>query len=274
MPHRRLFLHSAVFALIGLVSGTPARAQDSPSRSVAWSYEMTVDATHDLEFAEGMKGWMQRAGEDGETWTWNVFQAVTGPPRYVVMTPGHAFADFDRQPVADEARQKENQEWFQEQLAPYFRDPVSVIMAGRDELSVPIPEGDQPPRFWNVIEWELTDNSTEAYLALTNAFGKIREAFVAMNEQAVANGAEPGGYTVFDVAFTEGPPRMMIALPFNAFGGLDGQDPIGFFNALAATHGHEDAILIEAVLGRYLRQLRAHAWAYRPDLSYTPDSGM
>ncbi len=274
MQIRRLIVACACLTLVGASFAAPAAAQDEAPPPVVWFYEMTVPVTDNPAFTAGMEGWIERVAEDGETWTWNVFESVTGPPKYVVMTPWHDFADFDREPLVDEARQEDNDEWFQENLAPYFHDPVSVMMVAREEISVPIPMTDEPPPLWQVIEWELTEGSTQAYLALTNAFAKIREAYTAVNEQAVAAGEDPFGYNVFDVLFTEGPGRMMVAFPFNQFADLDGGDPLAFFNALVAAHGHEDAVMIEAVLNKYLTQVRAHIWAHRVDLSHMPDAGM
>lgn len=273
MAIRRCMFACAALALVGTVFVAPATAQDAPP-PVVWFYEMTVDVDDNPEFVEGMEGWMERIAEDGETWTWNVFEAVTGPPKYVIMTPFHDFADFDRGSIVDEARQEENDAWFQENLAPYIRNPVSEMMMVRSDLSVPTPESDTPPPFWNVIEWELTEGSTEAYLALTNAFMKVREAFMAMNQQAAAAGEEPGGYNVFNMLYSDGPGGMMVALPFDEFGDLDGGDPLSFFNAMVATHGHEDAVMIEAVFSRYLKQTRSNIWVHRMDLSHMPDGGM
>ena len=271
---RRLVLASVTLALVFGAFAAPASAQAEPPPPVVWFYEMTVDIPHNPAFVEGMEGWMERIADDGETWTWNVFESFTGPPKYVVMTPWHDFADFDRGPIVGEARTEENDEWFQENLAPHFRDPVSVMMVARDELSVAIEMGDEPPRFWNVIEWERTDGSAEAFMALTNAFAKVREGFEAANAQAVAAGEEASGYNVFDVIYTEGPGRVMVALPFNEFADLDGGDPLGFFNAMVATHGHEDAVVIERVFAKYLKQVRNHIWVHRTDLSHMPDPGM
>jgi hypothetical protein len=273
MLFRRLLITGAVLALGGTAFVAPASAQEAPP-PIFWLYEMSVDITDNPEFSEGMEGWMERIAEDGETWTWNVFESVTGPPRYVVMTPWHDFADFDRQPTVSEARQEDNDEWFQENVAPYFHDPVSVMMSARADISVPIPVGDAPPRFWNVIEWEITEGTTEAYLELTNAFSKVREAFEAVNAQAAAAGEDASGYNVFDFLFTDGPGRMMVALPFDQFADLDGQDPLGFFNAMVATHGHQDAVMIDQVFTRYLKQTRNNLWVHRTDLSHMPDGGM
>jgi hypothetical protein len=271
---RRIVFASAALALLGTTVITPAAAQDAPPPPVVWFYEMSVDITDNPEFVEGMEGWVQRIAEDGETWTWNVFESVTGPPKYVIMSPWHDFADFDRGPIVDQARQEANDEWFQENLAPYFHDPVSVMMVARGDISLPLPMGDEPPPLWNVIEFEYTEGSSEGYLAVTNAFMKVREAFEAVNAQAAAVGADAGGYNVFDVIYTEGANRMMVALPLTQFADLDGQDPLGFFNAMVATHGHEDAVMIDRVMTKYLKQTRSHLWAHRTDLSHMPDAGM
>lgn len=261
---------AGAFALLFALFSSPAVAQDG---NVAWFYQIDVAVADADAFEAGLEGWAERLAEDGEPWTWNVFQTVTGPSQYVIMTPGRTFGDFDRDPLVDEDRMEENDEWFQENLAPYVSNGQSVMMVLRPEISVTGGDQENPP-LWNVIEWELTDGSTDAYMSLTNVFTKIRDAYSGMMEEATAAGESPMGYNIFDIRFSDGPPRMLASFPMREFGDMDGGDPLGFFQAMAEAYGHQDAVMIDATMAKYLKQVRNNIWVHRMDLSHMPDSGM
>ena len=243
-------------------------AQDAPPPPVSWFFELEVPPANQLAFNSAMEEWMERVAEDGETWVWNVFEAVTGPSEYVVMTPFHDFADFDRGPIVDQSRQEDNNEWFAENMAPTVTDVHSRMMMLNADWSVPY-AGDEPPPLWQVIEYEWTDNSTEAYLAVGNVMGKVKEAFEAMLAEAPAD-AGPMAYNIFELMYGDGPGGVLIALPLMDFASLDGGDPLGFFDGMAATHGHEDAVMIDRTLSKYLKPVSANIYAHRMDLSYDP----
>ena len=64
---------------------------------------------------------------------------------------------------------------------------------------------------------------------------------------------------------------MLVSIPVASMSELDGGDALGFFNMLAATHGHEDAAAIDRVFSKYLKQVEANIYVWRQDLSYVPD---
>jgi len=269
MKLHRLVPAIAILAMLGAPLSTPAAAQDAPPPPVVAYYEMEVGLTDMPDVTEGLAGWAERLAEDGETWTWNVYQSVSGPPRFTIMSPFHNWADFDREPTVSPERMEENEEYMQENFMPYVRNPSSTFMVHRDDVSMP-GEYEDEPAYWQVMEWEV-DNSTMAYLAITNAMMKVKEAFTSVNEMAMAEGEEGGSYHVFDIWTGDGPARMMIAFPFDEMGDLDGGSPMDFFNAMVMEHGHEDAVAIEETFNRYTRVIRNHFWAHRPDLSYAPE---
>jgi len=270
MIARRLVPALAILAMLAGAHATPAVAQDPPP-PVFWYYEMEVHPADMPDFNEGLTGWAERLEEDGETWTWDVYQSVTGPPRFTIMTPFHNFADFDRDPIVSGERMAENEEYMAENLTPYIRNPVSTMMVHRDDVSMPR-QSPEPPAYWQVTEWEV-ENSTMAYAAIQNAMMKVKEAFTSVNEMAVAAGETPGAYNVFDVMTGDGPTRIMIAFPMDALGDMDGGDPFFFFNTMVATHGHEDAVMVEEVFAEYTKVARMHIWAHRPDVSHVGAMG-
>lgn len=241
-------------------------AQEAPP-PVAWFIELDVPPPMQAGFDEAMVEWLDRMAEDGETWVWNTFEAVTGPSEYVVMTPFHNFADFDRGPIVDEARMQDNEEWFAENMAPTVQDLHSRMMVLNADWSAPY-MGEDPPPLWHVIEYEWTDNSTEAYLAIANVMGKVKEAWGMMAAEAPADAVI--GYSAFELVFGEGGGGVLIALPMADFASFDGADPLGFFNGMAAAHGHEDAVMIDRTFAKYFRQVSSNIYAHRMDLSYDP----
>ncbi len=269
MSLRSTLVRTSALALLALLITVPASAQEA-APNIAVTYTADVAPADMSAFSEGLEGWVERMAEDGETWTWNVFQTFTGPPRFVIMSPGHTFADFDRDPTVTEDRMSENEEYMQENVSRYLMNAEVSMMQLREDISNQTPE-DMAPPFWQVISWELTDGSTQGYLALTNAWTKVREAVLAGNEQAAAAGEDPFYFNVFNTRFNEGPPRMLVSFPVNSMADLDGGDPLGFFNLLAATHGHEDAVAIEAVFSKYLTPVENNIYVWRQDLSYAPD---
>jgi len=260
-------------ALLFALFAPPVTAQEPGP--VAWLYEIDVAVADIPAMEAAMEEWSARLEEDGETWTWNVFQSITGAPRFVIMTPFHDFADFDRGPIVSESRQEDNDEWFQENLAPYIAGARSEMMVVRPDISVTTDAmAAEPPPFWQVMEWELTSGSSEAYMALTNALSKVAAAYGGMVEEAAAAGEEPMGYNVFDMMYADGPRRMLVTFPFQEFGDMDGGDPLAFITGMVAAYGHQDAAAIDATLGKYTRQVRNNLWAHRMDLSHMPDGGM
>lgn len=266
---RRLPAPLSLLAILALAA-VPAAGQDTGAENnLLMMYRADVAPASVQDFEAGLEGWRERLAEDGETWTWRVVSSITGPPRYMILAPGRRFADLDRDPLVDEDRAAENEEWMTENVSRYIGDATADFMVFRGEVSILGP-AEPAPVFWQVAEWERTGSTTQDYLEVMNAWAKVKVALEAANEQAVAAGGEPFYYQVFESVYGEGPGSFLVAVPFQEFGRLDGGDPASFFNVVAATHGHEDAIAIEEVLAAQLEPLRAHLWAARPDLSYEP----
>jgi hypothetical protein len=91
-------------AMMSLTVAAVSFAQPSAG-NVALEYVQTVDLHKTAAFEEGFKKHLAWRKAQGDTWRWDTWQMVRGEKlgSYYTASNGHAWEDFDAQPLAAEA---------------------------------------------------------------------------------------------------------------------------------------------------------------------------
>ena len=78
-----------------------------PAGNVALAYVQTVDLQKAAAFEEGFKKHLAWRKAQGDTWRWDTWQMVRGEKlgSYYTVSNGHAWKDFDAQPLGPEANE-------------------------------------------------------------------------------------------------------------------------------------------------------------------------
>jgi hypothetical protein len=245
-----MFLALAVFAI-----AVPLSAQEG---NLAYGYFVTADDADAPALEEGMRQHAAWHGEQGDTWTWVVYQAMTGGiPEYVWVSPGHMWADFDN-PVIDEAADIVN---WAKTGAPHSTTVTGTMWSTWTDVSRPPPAGEIVP-IYEVLEFDL-NATTEGREALLHTFGKIKDAMDAQNV--------PFQYTVNEVESSDEPPSLFVAIAHASFAELDGGDPNGLQALLLQAYGHAETAHLMRTLESNLSPISRRFWAFREDLSYMPE---
>ena len=93
-------------AMMSLAIAAVSFAQP-PAGNVALAYVQTVDLQKAAAFEEGFKKHLAWRKAQGDTWRWDTWQMVRGEKlgSYYTVSNGHAWKDFDAQPLGPEANE-------------------------------------------------------------------------------------------------------------------------------------------------------------------------
>ena len=242
--------------LVGLAAlglALPAGAQDG---NIAQAVFLTVETTDVPDFEEAAIEHVEWHADQGDTWTWPAYQAVTGGQvEYVYVTVGHEWADFDN-PSVDAAA---DQAHWARSVARYTATEEGFFWELLPEFSNSPPDPGAFPLV-QVIEFEVNSGGDEAALY---GFQKFKEA------TDMAPGAGPP-YQVTSVVSGDGPPGYFVALwapNFAAFGAEGPTPPEILILAFGEVEGRQIADDFAAAT----TITSSRIWTLRPDLSYFPN---
>ena len=93
-------------AMMSLAIAAVSFAQP-PAGNVALAYVQTVDLQKAAAFEESFKKHLAWRKAQGDTWRWDTWQMVRGEKlgSYYTVSNGHAWKDFDAQPLGPEANE-------------------------------------------------------------------------------------------------------------------------------------------------------------------------
>jgi hypothetical protein len=248
---KRLTRFALVLATLGAI--VPLHAQQG---NLSLGYFMTADDAHAPQLEAGIREHVAWHRSQNDTWSWATYQAMTGGIEYVMVSPGHMWADLDN-PAIDMAADLAN---WAETGAPHTATVEANLWSSWADVSMPPPVAEPVP-VYEVLEFDYTA-TTEGRAALLNAFAKIKTA--------IEGGPVPLQYTINEVESSDEPPTLFVAIAHQSFGELDGGDPNGLQTMLAQVYGHVETMQIMRALEGYLSPRARRFWVFRPDLSYVP----
>jgi len=114
---KKFLILALAFALLAVA--LPATAQDG---TVSMLIRMKPKAGMTDQWEEGVKKHMEFHGQQGDTWSWAMWEVISGDKtgEFTVGTYGHEWSDFDNMPVSgpeDEADGKKNTEAYTESVS-------------------------------------------------------------------------------------------------------------------------------------------------------------
>jgi hypothetical protein len=248
---RHLTRFVLVFAALGFAA--PVQAQEN---NVAMAYFMTTDLASLEQLEEGMRGHVDWHATQNDPWPGFVYEAMTGGPEYVWVSPGHTWAEFDSMPIDPQA---DRADFVRRAGSAVASVDVRIWTTWQDVSIAPAPDAMIP--LWQVVEWDFT-STYEGYQAVRNAFAKVKSA--------IEQQGTPFQYTVNQVVSADDGPQLFVAIARQSMSELDGGDPDGFERMLVQTYGHTEAAQIIRTFEKYLSPIANRFWVLRQDLSYLP----
>lgn len=230
----------------------PAQAQNG---DISIAYFVTTDLANVLQLEEGMRGHVGWHAQQNDPWPGYVYQAMTGGPEYVWISPAHMWADFDNPPVDPHADMTD----FVQRAGTRVTSLDIRFWRTWSDVSIP-PAPDAVIPIWEVIEWDVNATS-EGTQALRAAFGKVK---AALEQQ------EGVHYTVDEVVSANAAPHMFVAIAHQSMAELDGGEPNGLEMLLEQAYGRADAMQIMHTFETYLIPTASRLWMLRQDLSHIP----
>ena len=243
-----------LIALAMLALATPALAQGG---NISLAYFVTASDQDVPDLEAGIREHNEWHARQGDTWTWVVYEAITGDvPEYVYASLGHSWADLDS-PTVDLRADSEN---WAETGGEHSRRTTSNIWRNLPDISRPR-DSDEPPPIVLVIEFRIRSDSEQE---ITHAATKFKAAVEGANV--------PIYYNWYAVDSSDEPPTWFVAIPFNDFASLDGfgdEDP--FAALMRGVYGEVEADQIAELFEENMRPISNRMWVFRPDLSYLPE---
>lgn len=247
----RGFLSVSLTAVMALGSVLPLSAQEG---DLEIAYFLTVRDENVTELAEGIRAHTQWHRDQGDPWTWAVWQAVTGEPEFVYVSQGHTWADLD-DPGVDLAHDQRN---WEETGAPHTESATSMLWRILPGLSRP-PGPDAGGGLAQVVEFRMNPGGEEAFF---HVLEKYRDAAAAVVPEESYIWAEV-------VAGPEGTTHFVV-LPAGSFAdfGLDRPSPP---EILIEHYGMTEARRLLEMFNDAVTHSQTRIWALRPDLSHGMD---
>ena len=241
-------LTTVLAAIVACGVAVPASAQDGTLSIAAF---MTVRDENVAGLEEGIRQHNQWHQQQGDPWTWQVWQAMTGPPEYVYISSGHSWSDLDA-PGIDLSQDHIN---WAETGGQSTETLNAVIWETLVDGSLP-PDSSNQPTIVQVFEFVMNPGGDEAFAHVLAKYREAAEA-VAPNDRytwdAVVSG--PEGTTHFVVA---------PATSFAEFG-MDSPEPP---EVLARHYGMTEARAILDAFAGAMTFKASRMWVLRPDLSF------
>jgi hypothetical protein len=230
------------------IAAVPLRAQEG---NLSLAFFVTVSDENVSEIEEAIRDHSDWHADQGDTWTWNVWEALGGENEYVYISGGHTWADLDTPHVDMAADQAE---W--EGNGARYSD-TSEMQMWMDVPEFSRPPADQPA-VAQVIEFSMNPGGEEAF---AEAMNKLRAAFEAVQPDAT--------YGVSQIVSGPEGRSGFVAIFGSAFADFDAMGP-ELPVILGQHYGEVEARVILEMISNAVTFRQQRIWAFRPDLSYAP----
>ena len=242
-------------AVLVAVLAAPAFSQEKPG-TIARVFVTQVKPGMVQQYEEGRKRHMDWHRKQNDTWTWTVYQVVTGDAegQYVVITEDHHWKDFDawdaKMAAGDEADGAAN-------LSPFTAGSTSSFYKFMADISRP-PAGQSQPKMIEVLHFIVKQGSEPAF---TGMMKKIDRAIKKTNW--------PVNYLWYELANGGEGPHYVLVIPHDNWASME--DPeVPFPAMLEKGLGKIEATAVLQGIGKTIQRQWSEMLQYRPELSYTP----
>jgi hypothetical protein len=209
--------------------------------------------TQQLE--EKMKEHVQWHAEQNDTWTWNVWQYVSGKATgsYGAGTFGHKWEDFDSAPLPPDVDDADAMA----RIGPYATPPVISYYQHLAEVSRP-PTDEAPAAMLAVIVFQVRYGKAADFSYLLKKF-----------HTAVEKTNWPVNYDWYALVNGGVGPTYVLVLPRPDWASFKPQEK-PFPQMLEEAFGRPEADAFLHKLGKVVKSQESSIIRIRPDLSYTP----
>jgi hypothetical protein len=216
------------------------------------AFFMTVDDANAGDLEEGIRRHNDWHRQQGDTWTWDVWQSVTGAPEYAYISSGHNWADFD---AMDVDAGEDHNNWAR--TGAQHSDVVNTVMW--QDLAWGSRPPTDTPALVQVFEFVMNPGGQEAFNHVVRKFTEAAESTAWPGQYTWSqNLSGPGGTTHFVV---------IPAANFAAFN-PQGSEPL---EVLTEAYGAAEARQLMEMFESVMTPGASRIWAHRPDLSYQPN---
>lgn len=244
-----------VITALLLFAAFPLAAQEEPAGLISKSYTMDVKPGSFLQFEDAYRQHLQWHEKNSDGWAWNTWQVVNGANlgRYLLLSHGHRWADFDSDPAMRQS------EWADllTHVAPHLEDMSSSLETYEPALSNWPAESTQP-ELVEITEFELSFDGFRDFRA---AIAKIRQAVVSKDATR--------HYAWFSTLNGSDGPEMTLAVPHSSWSDLEPREP-PLWSLVTEVLGEQEAAAMRGVISTTVRQQTSYIVRYREDLSYHP----
>ena len=227
----------------------------APAGNVSLEYLQTVDLQKAAAFEEGFKKHIAWRKAQGDTWRWDTWQIVRGEKLglYYTSTDGHAWKDFDSEPI-DAAAGGAN----------YMASVGDALLAISSGMSVVLPELSNFPdgevkdgALAEVITWDVRAGRMDDMM---QAIGRYHEAF----DKVV-----PNIKYIWTMSVNGGPDTISVVLPRASWADFQpgGKSPDMI---LEEAFGRAESIAVSERFSSSIENTTTTVWMYRADMSYIP----
>jgi hypothetical protein len=246
----------AVVMLLSLACLAPFAPAQDKDVEVGWVHAMTIKPGMIKQFEEGRKRHMDWHRKQNDSWSWNLWQIVTGEDTgaYLSVTFGHSWKDLDaweaKMGDADDADSNTN-------MVPFLASERASLWMVLKDSSHP-GNMSEAPKMAEVNHFLLKPGSEEDF---NDAIKKVNDAIVKTDW--------PVHYTWYALVDGGAGPHYVLVLEMKGWADLAEPNP-SFRGMLEKAVGKHDA----DVLIHSFNHTIEHEWTetirYRPDLSYVP----
>ncbi len=243
-------------AMMSLAIAAVSFAQP-PAGNVALAYVQTVDLQKAAAFEEGFKKHLAWRKAQGDTWRWDTWQMVRGEKlgSYYTVSNGHAWKDFDAQPLGPEANEK------------YMASVGDALLRIDGGMSVALSEFSSFPteELKNGVLAEVTTFSVKPGRTddLMQAIGRYHEAVQKVGWD---------GQFVWIMSVNGGPQTVTLVTPRASWADFKPGDKSPTM-ILDEAFGRQESIAVSDRFTSSITQITTQVWMYREDLSYIPEKG-
>jgi hypothetical protein len=235
--------------LVGALLPAAALAQEGP---ISRSYTLTVRAADITAFEEAYLRHVDWHRQQNDSWTWTMWSSDTGDlGRYIVISGGHTWTDFDSPPV-DEAADGAD-------ALARFGGYLTSVSSGLARIMADVsrPAADPVPMV-HVIEYELKAGKEGDFLQVV---GKFKEAA----DQA----SWPLHYLWVDMVSSGGGADYALVLQHESWASFAPQE-MSPTAVLENAFGRQEAQSLLDMFTGTIETSSERVWTLRPDLTYTP----
>jgi len=250
---RRIAVLLLVAAVVAIV---PAALAQSTDVNVGWVYLSTPKAGMVKQLEDGRKKHMDFHRKQGDTWTWLIWEIMTGENTgsYYSSTFGHSWKDLDawetKMGTADTADGQTN-------LSPFVSSQTASIWMVLKEPSHP-GSMNELPKMSEINHFLLKPGTDSDF---NDSIRKINAAIIKSEW--------PVRYTWYALQDGGEGPHYVLALDLNGWGDLAEPNP-SFDSMLEKAVGKHDATALTHAFDSCVKREWTETIRLRPDLSYMP----